>query len=107
MVGHNTGVFPKRGLILYVSSRSEWVLPVWVDFNEPGMTEFIEQVEGYLAYLRSANLYKFAVPRIGDHCSDEWCPYKAICKNRIIPPAGSMVSPGTSAPAMNFTGVIP
>lgn len=107
MVGHKTGTFPSKGLILYVSSRSEWVLPVWVSFTESGMVEFIGHVENYLGYLRSANLYKFAVPRIGDHCSDEWCPYKSICKSRILPPAGSMISPGTAAPSMNFTGVIP
>jgi len=106
MVGLKTGVYPTKGIVLYVSSRSDWVLPVNVDFTTEPMEEFVVHVMNYLKYLRSPNLFKFAVPNPGDHCSDEWCPYKTACKNRIIPPPGTMAGISHDAPTMNFQGLV-
>ena len=101
-----TGVWAKRGLVLYVSSRSDWVLPCPVNFETPENAEWTVHVMQYLKYLSSAALFKYAVPRMGDHCSEEWCPYRNICKNKTIPPPGTMHGLNTAAPTMNFTGLI-
>jgi hypothetical protein len=79
---------PKRGGILYVDSmRAEWAVACPVDFENPYMVEYIEHVRSLLKYLRSPKLYQNAVPQIGATCSDDFCPFVGLCKNRYLPGA--------------------
>lgn len=96
---------PRRGGILYVDSlRASWALAIPIDFTSPEMLEMAEHTVEYTKFLRSTQLAKRAVPRIGTHCTENFCPYVADCKNRFIPP--SMKIHETSplvAPATTFT----
>jgi hypothetical protein len=97
----------KTGGVLYVGRDSSWVLFVPIDFTSPAMQELVQHVRGYLRYLVSPNLFKFAVPRLGEHCSDGWCPYKGMCKDQFIPAAGSMQARVDAVPSLNIAGILP
>jgi hypothetical protein len=77
---------PKRGGILYVDSlRGDWAVPCPVDFESEGMLEYIGHVKSLLSYLRSPKLFANAIPQIGATCSDDFCPFVELCKNRYLP----------------------
>lgn len=86
------GVQAQKAFVLYVSSKADWAMIVWVDFQTPEMQEYIASVARYVKFLRSKGLYDAAVPRIGKHCSDGWCPFKALCRDKLQPPPGEMVA---------------
>lgn len=100
LVRDKHGVCPTKGTLAYVSSKGDWTLNIDVDYTTETMQEFIKQVDEYSQHLWSKNLYKAAVPRLGAHCSDGWCPYTAICKNKVIPPAGDLKGAASNAMPM-------
>lgn len=79
----------KSGWILYVdASGASWNTLVEIDFTTDAMQELAQQVAAYAKYLRSVHLAKIAVPRMGDHCEDNFCPYRLQCRDRFQPKAG-------------------
>ncbi len=96
---------PRRGGILYVDSlRASWALAVPIDFESEAMLELGEHTVEYTKFLRSSQLAKRAVPRMGTHCSENFCPYVADCKNRFIPPSNKIhESSPLVAPTTSFT----
>jgi hypothetical protein len=79
---------PTKGGILYVDAlRGEWALPIPIDFTDPWVQEYVEHVESVIRFVRSEALFTFAHPQIGPTCSDDFCPYKAVCKDKFVPPA--------------------
>ncbi len=79
----------KKGWVLYVDAQgASWAMTVFIDFTTPAMVDLANQVNSYAKYLRSAQLVKQAVPRMGDHCSDNFCPYRAHCRDKYQPLAG-------------------
>lgn len=79
----------KQTWILYVDSmRAMWATLIWVDWTQPGKKAYAEQVEAYCKYLMSDAVFEHAIPRIGSHCSETWCPYRKICYQEMMPPPG-------------------
>jgi hypothetical protein len=106
LVRERFGVLPKRATILYVDMHATWACPVVIDLTTPERMDYINQINDYAAFLRSAALFKAAAPCIGPHCSDGWCPYTSICKNRILPPPGNFTDHGLPpVPNMKITGL--
>jgi CRISPR/Cas system-associated exonuclease Cas4 (RecB family) len=105
LVEHKTGVKPKKGVLLYVSSQAQWALSCELDFTDQEMLDYIDSIAKYARYLRSKHLYEFATPRIGKHCSDNWCPYRAICKDKVMPPSGTLVEGTTKAPVVKVSAI--
>lgn len=103
---------PKRGGIVYVDAISaSWGCGIPVNFEDEAMIELTEHVMQYTKYLRSNRLFAHAVPRIGSHCSDDWCPYISICKSRFLKSLSSGMSksqplPTASAPSIATLGAI-
>jgi hypothetical protein len=84
----NTGA--ARGWVFYVDSKSgSWSVNIPIDFTTPEMQELADQIRAYALYIKSKRLYNTAVPRMGDHCSDNFCPYRVQCRDRYQPPAGT------------------
>ena len=78
----------KSGWIFYVDSKNgSWSLTIPIDFLSPAMQELTEQVKAYALYLKSKKLFAIAVPRMGEHCSDNFCPYRGTCRDKFMPPA--------------------
>jgi hypothetical protein len=91
------GKMPTHGGVLYVDAlNAKWALPISLDFTTPAFQELTEHVEGYTKFLRSNRLYQTAVPRMGPHCGDDWCPYTSICKQKFL-----------QAPAQGFSSSKP
>lgn len=104
LVKHKTGVAPSKGYLLYVSSQAQWALLCEIDFADPEVLDYVTKISDYAKFLRSKALYQTATPRIGKHCSDNWCPYKAICKEKILPRPGTL-SEGGKAPVPTTTSI--
>lgn len=78
-----------KGWVFYVDSKNgSWSLLILIDFSTPEMQELAMQVRAYALYLKSKRLYNTAVPRMGEHCSDNFCPYPGKCRDRFLPVAG-------------------
>lgn len=78
----------RRCHVLYASSRGDWVcLSRPFEFTTEDGARFVEHVREYIQYLIGDQLMVRAVPRIGVHCYESWCPYTALCRDAIIPPA--------------------
>jgi len=98
---------PTHGGVMYVDSlNAKWALPISLDFTTAAFAELTEHVEGYTKFLRSNRLYSTAVPRMGTHCSDDWCPYTSICKQKFLqaPSSGFSASkplPSSTAPTLD------
>lgn len=86
-----TGVLPKRGWVLYVSSKGDWVIPpIYVNFEAMG--DFIDMLVNQVAYWRGPDLYTRAMPRMLDErCGDHFCPHVGRCREKIRPGAGQKV----------------
>lgn len=103
---------PKRGGIVYVDAiAASWSYGMPVDFQDEAMIELTEHVSQYAKYLRSNRLFAHAVPRVGSHCSDDWCPYTTICKHRFLKPLSGGMSksaplPTAQAPTLATLGAI-
>ena len=91
LVERKTGVSPTTGYVLYVSSKADWAMSIRIDYTFEPIAEYVKSVVQYAKFLRSKYLYEAAVPRFGKHCSDGWCPYKSICKEKVIPAAGQVL----------------
>lgn len=90
----------EQGWILYVDAqRASWALLSWVDFRTEAMQEFAAQVRSYAEHLQSLHFTSVAIPRLGDHCSDNFCPYRGICRDRYQPAAGETHDVQTVMPA--------
>ncbi len=78
--------------VLYVDSvgGGSWAVPVDVEVTNE-VREFREKVIGFAAMLRTATLWKVAVPSIGGAC-EEWCPYTHVCRDKYLPAGGKMVA---------------
>ncbi len=77
----------KRGFVIYVDSiNASWAQRIDLDFTDPAFEELTDHIVQYTKYLRSQKLMQMAVPRLGTHCSDDWCPYTTVCKARFLKP---------------------
>lgn len=92
----------ERAYILYVDRHGEWVMlskPLLFKHPEHGehLAEFVVQVHDYIRHLRSKTLAAKVVPRIGDHCIKQFCPYRDLCRDKLIPKGASKKTPGATA----------
>lgn len=79
----------KTTWILYVDSmRQAWTTLIWVDWTQPGKKKYAEQVESYCKYLMSDAVFEHAIPRLGSHCGETWCPYRKTCYQEMMPAQG-------------------
>jgi hypothetical protein len=107
-----TPAMPKRGGVIYVDAiAASWCNPIAINYESEAIAELTEHIEQYARYLRSDRLFKHAVPRIGTHCSDDWCPYIRICKARFLPALSNGLSksaplPTTAAPSLATLGTL-
>lgn len=76
----------KTGVLLYVGMKADWVWPYTIDFTSPEWADVVEHVDQFTKYLISPALYETARPQIGQHCTDSWCPYVSVCRDKLIPP---------------------
>jgi hypothetical protein len=91
LVKQAKGVMPKKGWVLYVSSKGDWVIPP-VPINFEAMGDFIDMIVDQIKYLRSDELYQRAMPRLLDErCGDHFCPHPVRCRDRIRPEKGNIV----------------
>jgi hypothetical protein len=75
--------------VLYVGSMAPfWALRVDIDFTTDAGAEYLERVRRHRTFLRGPKLYDMAIPQLGAHCSDGFCPFKKACKDRYLPEAG-------------------
>lgn len=89
----------RRIYVLYVDSlRASWHLLMDIDPLAPGIVEYSQKVQEYIAFLRSSRLYATAWPAVGHACS-EWCPYTSICRDQYRAGTGSLQNK-PAAPAM-------
>lgn len=82
---------PKVGKILYVDSlKASWaILSHDIEFDNPFVADFIDALREKIDWLRSMDTSAISVmPRPGNHCDSDFCPYKAECRDKLIPPAG-------------------
>lgn len=85
------GFVPQNGMILYADSlKANWHLPVTFDFHSDELMEFASQILEYTKYLRSVHLERFELPRISPRCGDMYCPYLPMCRDKLLPSAGTM-----------------
>lgn len=81
---------PEKAFVLYVDSlKGAWYMRIWIDLTTPDFRDFMEQVRKYARSLRSPDLFDRAIPRLGQGCSSNFCPYVGICRDKLIPPAGT------------------
>jgi hypothetical protein len=73
-----TGTLPKRGWILYVSSKGDWVIPA-IPINFEAMGDFIDMVADAGRLLARAEPLPSAMPRMLDErCGDHFCAHPAL-----------------------------
>jgi hypothetical protein len=85
---HNLTKIP-RWFILYVDSQhAAWSTLIWVDFSKPDMAFYAEQIHDFTVRLAQGAFLDQAVPVLGDHCHDTWCPHTAQCADRFMPGPG-------------------
>ncbi len=106
LVREKFGVTPKRATVLYVSMRGDWVCPITIDLTTPDRLAYIEQIGEYAKYLKSKAMLVNTMPVFGHHCSEQWCPYKAICKDVVLPSAATIIDVNAVPVAgMKITGL--
>jgi hypothetical protein len=94
----------RRIWVLYLDSRAAaWASVVWIDFTDPRMAEYIQQVRDFIDLLRSDDLFQIAYPNLGEHCFKTWCPYRKTCHDAFMPPPGRIYD---AAKAMRPTGQV-
>jgi hypothetical protein len=92
----------RQSWVLYVDSmRAAWSSMVWVDWTKPGMKRYAEQVADFCKLLMSQTIFETAMPRLGSHCSETWCPYRKTCYQEMMPPQGTIYN---AAAAQRPTG---
>jgi hypothetical protein len=97
---------PTKGYVLYVDTqKSAWSLLCPLDYGSAGIQDIAKQIEGYLSYLMSARLASDCVPRLGSHCSEEFCPYRARCKDVYVPPPGDIDETKDRLPSIILQGL--
>ncbi len=100
LVEMTTGTSPATGYVLYADAKSaKWALLLPFDFTSPQAAELAVTVDKYLTYLLSPVLATAATPRMGNTCSGDYCPYTPICRDKYIPPSGTV----STAPAESVT----
>lgn len=81
-----------KGYVLYVDSlAAKWALLCPFDFTSPGVRELLGHVKGVIAAVNDPAKLKAAHPVIGAHCSSEFCPHRARCKDVFLPAPGLML----------------
>jgi hypothetical protein len=106
LVNERFGIMPDTAVILYVGTDGTWVLPVVIDLRTPERQDYIRQIGEYATFLRSKPFMTVTMPVLGPHCSDMWCPYRAICKDRISPPQSEFSDHGLPpVPNMRVVGI--
>lgn len=83
-----------RGFVLYVDSlRASWTTICWMDFTDPNIQFYVEQVEAFCRMLIGPNLLPLAFPSL-DHqnCTGSWCPYTASCYDKMTFPRGREIN---------------
>jgi len=91
---------PKTGGVIYVDAiGASWCHAMSIDYEDEALVELSDQIEQYTRYLRSNQLFKHAVPRIGTHCSEDWCPFVSVCRNRFIKPLSTGFSRSKPLPS--------
>jgi hypothetical protein len=106
LVRERFGIMPQRATILYVDLHGTWACPVVIDLMTPERQQFVNQIGDYAKFLRSKALFQAATPVFGPHCSDQWCPYRSICRDRVLPPPGECSDHGLPPiPNMTITGL--
>lgn len=98
-------VQPQDAWILYADSlRAQWCMLVNIDLTSEAMMEMQAHVEAYSKYLRGAQLYRMARPRMGAHCAGAFCPHVNRCRERFIPPPTTVIeAPPKAVAAMPQT----
>jgi len=94
-----------RGFVLYVDSmRASWATVCWVDFLQPDIAFYCEQVKTFCTFLMSDMLPTVAYPNL-DHtnCTQCFCPYKGSCYEKQAFPPGREYN---AAAAKRPTGTI-
>lgn len=90
------GIKPTKGYLLYVESiRARWAILCEVDVNSDHFLELEAHLSDFLKYLTSVNLFKHARPNIGAHCTNQFCPYVPICRDKYLPGPGEVVGETT------------
>ena len=84
------GADVERGWILYAGSRADWALCVEFKLNTPEIRALTKYLKSYATYLRGPELFTRAVPRLGTHCEDEFCPHRHRCRDKVLPKAGDL-----------------
>lgn len=90
LVRERYGITPHRATVLYVSMRGDWVCPVVIDLTTPERLAYIDQIGEYAKYLKSKQMLANTMPVFGTHCSEQWCPYKSICRDVTLPKAADI-----------------
>lgn len=81
----------RKAYVLYADTmKAGWTLMCPLDYTTNATQDLAAHVESYIAYLLSPRLSTDCVPHLGSHCSDEFCPHRARCKDMYVPPAGDL-----------------
>lgn len=82
---------PTYGYILYVDSlKASWaILSQPIEFANPFVSDYIDALRQKIDWLRAIDTTAHSItPRPGNHCESDFCPYRADCRDKLIPPAG-------------------
>jgi hypothetical protein len=82
------------GHIVYVdSTKGAWVAVHTVDFTSPAMVVYLDDMRSFVHQLNAGLVG--TIPNLGHHCVTGFCPYKAICRDKLMP---APVMPTTTVP---------
>lgn len=106
-----TGHLPKRGHILYIHNRGEWVCrsnPL--EFDTPFGNGLLDHLAARLEFYGKEEQNRGAcAPSPGDACDEDFCPYTSICRDKLIPKGAHVYRP-EEAPLLSvdpFSGTTP
>jgi len=105
LVHEQFGVWPERAHILYVGSDGLWAMLVTIDLQTEERKQYIQQTIDYCNFLRSKTFMGIAMPNLGSHCSDMWCPYTSLCKNKLMPAPSEVFEHGAAFAGMKADGL--
>lgn len=87
LVVHHTGQPPHYGHVMYVDRHGEWVCRSKpIDFQSPQGVLLMNEL---LEWLKSRTPSR--TPVFGPHCDSGWCPYRAVCRDLVVPGSAAIV----------------
>lgn len=92
MAAYTAFVQPRHIRVIYVDFlKAAWAVTVDISCQTDDWRWYVDHVLEFARFCCGPDLFRAAIPHVGDHCGRLWCPYQTYCSMRVFPEAGNFI----------------